>query len=52
MARFIVDAMRKLFASKCTLYFKRLYSDCRTRPTRLGVNAFVASHPARATAPR
>jgi hemolysin-activating ACP:hemolysin acyltransferase len=42
--RFIVEAMRKLFASKRTLYYKRHYSDGRTRPTRLNVNDFVASH--------
>jgi hemolysin-activating ACP:hemolysin acyltransferase len=45
--RFMVDTMRKLFASKRTLYFKRHYRDGRTRPTRLSVNDFVASHLAR-----
>jgi hemolysin-activating ACP:hemolysin acyltransferase len=45
--RFIVDTMRKLFATKRTLYFKRHYPDGRTRPTRLGVNEFVAGHLAR-----
>ena len=50
--RFIVDMMRKLFASKWTLYFKRHYPDGRTRPTRLGVNDFVAGHAARPAAPR
>jgi tetratricopeptide (TPR) repeat protein len=46
--RFIVDTMRKLFAGKRTLYFKRHYPDGRTRPTRLSVNDFVAGHAARA----
>ena len=45
--RFIVEMMRRLFASKRTLYFKRHYPDGRTRPMRLGVNSFVASHLAR-----
>jgi hypothetical protein len=45
--RFIVDAMRNLFANKRTLYFKRHYRDGRTRPTRLNVNDFVAGHLAR-----
>ena len=47
-SRFIVDTMRKLFAGKRTLYFKRHYPDGRTRPTRLSVNDFVAGHAARA----
>jgi tetratricopeptide (TPR) repeat protein len=42
--RFIVDTMRKLFADRRTLYFKRHYPDGRTRPTRLNVNDFVAGH--------
>jgi tetratricopeptide (TPR) repeat protein len=42
--RFIVDAMRKLFAGKRTLYFKRHYPDGRTRRTRINVNDFVAGH--------
>ncbi|HZZ63594.1 MAG TPA: hypothetical protein VFE63_20905 [Roseiarcus sp.] len=50
--RFIVDTMRKLFANKRTLYFKRHYPDGRTRPTRLSANEFVASHLARSTGPR
>jgi Flp pilus assembly protein TadD/hemolysin-activating ACP:hemolysin acyltransferase len=50
--RFIVNTMRKLFASKRTLYFKRHYRDGRTRPTRLGVNDFVAGHAARSVAGR
>ena len=45
--RFIVNAMRKLFASRRTLYFKRHYRDGRTRPVRLNVNDFVAGHLAR-----
>ena len=45
--RFIVDTMRKLFASKRTLYFKRHYRDGRARPVRLTVNEFVAAHLAR-----
>ncbi len=50
--RFIVNTMRKLFASKRTLYFKRHYRDGRTRPTRLSVNDFVAGHVARSVAGR
>jgi tetratricopeptide (TPR) repeat protein len=45
--RFLVDAMRNLFANKRTLYFKRHYRNGRTRPTRLNVNEFVAAHLAR-----
>ena len=50
--RFIVDTMRKLFASKRVLYFKRHYPDGRTRPVRLTVNEFVAVHLARSTGRR
>jgi Flp pilus assembly protein TadD len=50
--RFIVDTMRKLFANKRTLYFKRHYPDGRTRPMRLGVNEFVADHLARSAGRR
>jgi tetratricopeptide (TPR) repeat protein len=50
--RFIVNAMRKLFASKRTLYFKRHYPDGRTRPTRLSVNEFVRGHLARSACRR
>ena len=39
--------MRKLFAEKRLLYFKRHYRDGRTRPMRLMVNDFVAGHVAR-----
>jgi hemolysin-activating ACP:hemolysin acyltransferase len=42
--RFIVNSMRELFANKGALYFKRYYRDGRTRPMRLNVNDFVASH--------
>ena len=42
--RFIVNTMRRMFANKRTLYFKRHYRDGRTRPMRLNVNDFVASH--------
>jgi hypothetical protein len=50
--RFIVDTMRKLFASKRTLYFKRHYPNGRTRPTRLSVNEFVGGHLARSVSRR
>jgi tetratricopeptide (TPR) repeat protein len=43
----IVRTMRELFADKRLLYFKRHYPDGRTRPARLSVNKFVASHLAR-----
>ena len=42
--RFIVNTMRRMFANKRTLYFKRHYRDGRTRPMRLNVNDFVAGH--------
>jgi hemolysin-activating ACP:hemolysin acyltransferase len=42
--RFVVNSMRRLFADKRTLYFKRHYRDGRTRPMRLSVNDFVAGH--------
>ena len=42
--RFIVNTMRRLFANKRTLYFKRHYRDGRARPMRLNVNDFVAGH--------
>jgi tetratricopeptide (TPR) repeat protein len=50
--RFIVEAMRKLFANKRTLYFKRHYRDGRARPVRLTVNEFVAAHLARSSGRR
>ena len=50
--RFIVETMRKLFASQRTLYFKRHYPDGRTRPVRLTVNEFVAAHLARSSGRR
>jgi tetratricopeptide (TPR) repeat protein len=42
--RFVVNTMRRLFANKRTLYFKRHYRDGRARPMRLNVNGFVAGH--------
>jgi hemolysin-activating ACP:hemolysin acyltransferase len=48
--RFMVDEARKLIRDKETLYFKRYYADGSTRPVRLNVNDFVASHIARRTA--
>jgi hypothetical protein len=44
--------MRKIFANKRVLYFKRHYPDGRTRPVRLTVNEFVAAHLARSTGRR
>jgi tetratricopeptide (TPR) repeat protein len=41
------DAMRRLFAGKHTIYFKRYYADGRIRPVRLSVNDFVGRHLAR-----
>ena len=46
--RFIVNAGRKLFENRRTLYFKRHYPDGRVRPMRLAVTDFCASHLARA----
>lgn len=42
--RFMVDEARKIIRDKETLYFKRYYSDGRTRPVRLSVNEFVGTH--------
>ena len=42
--RFILDSVRKLFADKRTIYFKRQYPDGRTRHMRLSVNNFVTDH--------
>ena len=50
--RFMVDTGRKIIEGKRTLYFKRHYSDGRTRPVRLAATDFVTSHLARAAAPR
>ena len=43
----LVEAMRRRFADKTALYFKRFYRDGRSRPMRLPVNAFVLRHLAR-----
>jgi hemolysin-activating ACP:hemolysin acyltransferase len=48
--RLICDTMRRLFASRRTLYFKRHYADGRARPSKLSVNQFVAAHLARSAA--
>lgn len=48
--RFILEAMRKLFAGKRAIYFKRHYPDGRTRAMRLAVNDFVGRQLARAAA--
>ena len=42
--RFLLDAMRPIFASCEVIYYKRAYKDGRNRPVRLTVNEFVASH--------
>ena len=42
--RFMVDEARKIVQDKETLYFKRHYPDGSTRPVRLNVNDFVATH--------
>ena len=42
--RFILDTVRRLFAGKRTIYFKRQYPDGRARPMRLSVNSFVTDH--------
>ncbi|HEV8679980.1 MAG TPA: hypothetical protein VGQ90_11435, partial [Stellaceae bacterium] len=42
--RFMVDEARKIIKDKETLYFKRHYPDGSTRPVRLNVNDFVATH--------
>jgi hemolysin-activating ACP:hemolysin acyltransferase len=42
--RFLVDAVRRVIQSKDAVYYKRFYSDGRTRPVRLPVTEFVALH--------
>jgi len=42
--RFLLDQMRPAFATCEVIYYKRAYKDGRTRPVRLTVNEFVASH--------
>lgn len=42
--RFLLDQMRPVFASCEVIYYKRVYKDRGTRPVRLTVNDFVASH--------
>lgn len=42
--RFLVDAARQVIQDKQTVYFKRYYDDGTTRPVRLSVNDFVATH--------
>ena len=50
--RYMVDEMRKLIKDRDTLYFKRYYKDGSSRPVRLSVNEFVASHIIRKTSSR
>lgn len=42
--RYMVDEARKIIKDRETIYFKRYYEDGSTRPVRLNVNEFVASH--------
>jgi hemolysin-activating ACP:hemolysin acyltransferase len=42
--RFMVDEARKLIREKQTVYFKRYYNNGSSRPVRLNVNDFVATH--------
>jgi hemolysin-activating ACP:hemolysin acyltransferase len=42
--RFILYAMRKLFADRRTIYFKRHYPDGRERPMRLTVPRYIRVH--------
>ena len=46
----LLEAMRRRFADKTAIYFKRFYRDGRSRPMRLPVNAFVVRHLERAIA--
>ncbi len=48
--RLLVDIGRKLFEGTRTFYFKRHYSDGRTRPVRLSATDFLSSHIAREAA--
>ena len=45
--RFLLAEARRISRDKRTVYFKRHYKDGSTRPVRLAVNSFVATHIAR-----
>lgn len=49
--RVLVDALRRMFATKTAVYYKRFYADGRVRPKRLKVNAFVERHVRPVTGP-
>jgi hemolysin-activating ACP:hemolysin acyltransferase len=44
VTRFLLREARRIARDKSTVYFKRHYKDGTTRPARLEINAFVASH--------
>ena len=44
VTRFLLAEARRIGSEKQTVYFKRHYKDGTTRPARVAVNSFVASH--------
>jgi hemolysin-activating ACP:hemolysin acyltransferase len=40
----VLERLREIGRGQTQIYFKRFYPDGRTRPSRLGVNAFVDAH--------
>jgi hypothetical protein len=44
VTRFLLREARRIARDKSTVYFKRHYKDGTTRPARVEINAFVASH--------
>ena len=50
--RFILDAMRKLFADRRAIYFKRHYPDGRERPMRLTVPRHTSANSGRGSPSR
>ena len=44
VTRFLLAEARRIASDKQTVYFKRHYKDGTTRPARVAVNEFVASH--------
>ena len=47
VTRFMLAEARRVARDKTTVYFKRHYKDGTTRPARVAVNSFIASHIAR-----
>jgi hemolysin-activating ACP:hemolysin acyltransferase len=49
VTRLLLAEARRIASDKQTVYFKRYYKDGSSRPARVAVNAFVASHIERRT---